>query len=273
MHIISLLTPISISNSSKMRIGPHKDGGYVVYKPSLFNIDVLFNYGVGWDIAFEEDFHFLTQKKVFMYDPTMFENGLIDKQHCILLFKSFQWKRLYHYIMHMRKWGKKINDLKSINIFFNDEGIARVAQRKYNTLKNHFKQNNITNETILLKIDIEGNEYDILNTDDFYDCLTHVDQILIEFHDLKNKLREVELIIHSLKESFEIIHAHGCNFAEWFTIYRDDGDIKFPDVVEFTLVRKDSILADDIIDTKIDYPIDKLDYPCNPFREEYRLDF
>ena len=59
MENLKFLQPLSVKN--KMRIGPKCDGGYVVYIPSLYNVDVLLTYGVGWDINFEVDFYNLTK--------------------------------------------------------------------------------------------------------------------------------------------------------------------------------------------------------------------
>lgn len=88
MLTLDFLLPVSLSN--KMRLGPNEDGGYVVYKPSLYKIDLLLTYGVGWDIDFEIDFYNLTGKKILMYDPTLFGDKGIDRAYCAKLVKKWR---------------------------------------------------------------------------------------------------------------------------------------------------------------------------------------
>ena len=54
-------------------------------------------------------------------------------------------------------------------------------------------------------------------------------------------------------------------------LYKDFvDDIHFPDVVEITFVKKESILSKDIINGKIDYPCPDLDFPNAPFRPDFK---
>src|SRR4051812_35311257 len=53
------------------RVGNNHDGGYIIHFPSLNKIDALVNYGVGYNVAFETEFHKLTGKPVYAFDPTM----------------------------------------------------------------------------------------------------------------------------------------------------------------------------------------------------------
>ena len=262
------LIPLPVAN--KIRLGPKGDGGYVVYLPSLYNIDVLMTYGVGWDINFEEDFFNLTNKKVFMYDPTMFGDSYINKVYCKRLLKKLQFQKLHTYIKFSYSWKKHIEYLRKNDVVFYNEGIAGKKSGKYDTFQNHLIKNNITIEKVLLKMDIEENEYSILNETDFYKHLNNVDQIIIEFHNLKNKLRELKIIVFRLKELYEIVHIHGNNHSDPFTLYKDyDNDICFPDVVELTFVKKESILSKDILSEQPDYPCQDLDYPNTPFRPDF----
>lgn len=273
MNDLIFLRPIAISN--KIRIGPNSDGGYVLYKPSLDNIDVLFNYGVGWDSSFEEDFSFLTKKRVHMFDPTMVNDNdfYIDYSYCMQLLKSGRLSRLFRYLRFVMMWTKKIANWHEREIYFHNEGIANRKTKRYDTFCNHIKQLNSSMEHILLKIDIEENEYGILIEDEFYAHLDLVDQIIIEFHNLKNRMKEFRGIINKLKDQYEIIHIHGNNYAGTFTLYREYSDICFPDVVEMTFVKRSSILSQDIFKDTVSYPVEGLDYPNNLSKEDYKLRF
>jgi mannosyltransferase OCH1-like enzyme len=249
---IKFLSPTNLAN--KIRLGSQHDGGYIVYQPALFEADVLITYGVGWDMDFEVNFHDLTGKKVLMYDPTMFDGNLEKSDRYI-------------------DWKQKLKELRKDNIIFIDEGISAVRKPKYNTFENHLKDNHIVNEKILLKIDIEGDEYDIFSDADFYHHLQNVNQIIVEFHDLNNKLNVLKNIIDRLKNDFEIIHIHGNNNGKIFILSGVNSDIYFPDVVEITLVRRKDICEKDILKTSISYPVVGLDYPNNPAYKDYPLRF
>jgi len=173
----NFLQPINISG--KIRIGNRHDGGYIVYQPALYETDVLITYGVGWDVAFEVNFHELTGKKVWMYDPTMFDVNVTKSDR---------------YIDRINQWKQKLNYLQEQDIIFRDEGISTIQKPKYNTFENHLKENKITNEKILFKMDIEGDEYSILEDSCFYENLQSVNQMIIEFHDLKNNLRRLKYL-------------------------------------------------------------------------------
>ncbi|MCL2650902.1 MAG: hypothetical protein FWD60_07760 [Candidatus Azobacteroides sp.] len=265
---IDFFTPLSVTN--KMRLGPKGDGGYIVYRPSLFNCDILMTYGVGWDVNFEVDFYNLTNKKIFMYDPTMFGDKYIDRLYSKRLIKILKFQKLYEYLRFSYNWGKYFKYLQQHDVIFYNEGLANKKSGKYDTFQNHLIKNNITTEKILLKMDIEENEYSILSESDIYIQFNNVDQIIIEFHNLKNRLRELKTIISQLKEMYEIVHIHGNNNSDLFTLYKDHGnDISFPDVVEVTLVKKESILSKDVLYEKIDYPCKNLDYPNTPCRPDF----
>jgi hypothetical protein len=76
MDKLNFLRPVTLKR--KKRLGPRRDGGYIVYEPLLRETDALVTYGVGWNIGFEEDFNKLTGKEVRMFDPTMFGQYLLD---------------------------------------------------------------------------------------------------------------------------------------------------------------------------------------------------
>ena len=265
---LDFLVPLPLAE--KIRLGPKRDGGYVVYRPSLLKTDILMTYGVGWDFDFEVDFHNLTDKKVYMYDPTMFGDGYFNKVLIKSLFKRLKFKKLYAYLKYSYRWKRKIEYLRDHNVIFFSEGIALEKEGKYDTFVNHLIKNNITTETLLLKMDIEENEYAIFNDPAIFDHLYNVDQIVIEFHNLKNRLREFKKIVLRLKESYEIVHIHANNNSALFTLYNDNGnDMRFPDIVEVTFVKKESIMPDDILSEKITYPCPDLDYPNIPSRPDY----
>lgn len=269
MENLNFLYPLSLRN--KIRLGPSCDGGYVVYKPSLDNVDILFTYGVGWDIEFETAFYNLTNKRIVMYDPTMFEDGYYNKGYCLNLLKRFHFVRLIKYFLFISSWIDSFKYLEKHNILFFNEGLScDSGRKKYNTFKYHMESLGILQERILLKIDIEENEYPLFVGESFYASLKNVDQIIIEFHNVKKRLRQLKQIIQKLQVEYSIVHIHGNNCAESFILYRESGeDLVFPDVIEVTLVRKSCIFPEDICSDIFDYPIPGMDFPNNPYRPDF----
>jgi hypothetical protein len=230
---------------------------------------MLISYGVGWDIRFEEDYYNLTNNKIHMFDPTMFDGGFINWPCCKRLLYRFRIKQLYDYMLFSYGWKKRLEYLQKHDIWFHSEGIAAETKAGYDSFTGYLRKLNIVTERILLKIDIEGDEYAVMKDSDFYKSLHNAEQLIIEFHDLKNKLKLLKFIIQKLKERFELVHIHGNNCGGSFTLYRKTGDIVFPDVIVMTLVRRESILKEDILDGEMDYPRCGLDYPNDPLNPDF----
>lgn len=261
-----------------MRIGNIHDGGYIVYGPLLNKTDILLTYGVGWDAGFEEHFHRLTGKGALLFDPTMFRGlFLIDFQHLVKLALRFELRMMLSYISKIVVWWIKRKSFRSKGLHFILEGIAAKKKPHFDTLANHIKRYNLEDKNILLKIDIEGDEYAVLKNDLIFSTLKNISQIIIEWHDLKTRFRELRNILSQLKNEFEIVHVHGNNCGSTFKLYDfcndTANDILLPDVLEMTLVKRKSISPDDLIDTHIKYPVDKLDYPNDRYYPDYPLNF
>jgi Methyltransferase FkbM domain len=113
---------------------------------------------------------------------------------------------------------------------------------------NHIKQNGHTNETnMVLKMDIEGNEFEtLINCDE--SLFSHFNQIGIEIHDVLNSHVEPYYVINAqnphlrwlnkinlfdrLNKHYKLVHIHGNNCS----MVKRDG---MADVLELTYVRKD----------------------------------
>jgi len=91
-------------------------------------------------------------------------------------------------------------------------GIARETQdgRRFDTLANQFARNGDASTPIVMKIDVEGAEWDafLLAPDR---TLSQIDQLDVEFHDVDDpKYLET---IRRLKQFFHIAHVHYNNFS------------------------------------------------------------
>ena len=244
------------------RIGNDHDGGYIIHFPSLDKVDALANYGVGYNIAFEIAFHKLTGKPVYAFDPTMkklkyFVAGIKRKEY-IATFKQ---------VIKLMLWMAKEGSLKKKGICFIEEGLATKNSSDFKTLDYHLSRYNLRDKRILLKIDIEGAEYDVMNEDSFYEGIDNVVQLIVEFHYLKDRINELSNIIKRLERTHSLVHIHGNNYGETF-IYNGK---HVPEVIEVVLLHN-SFMPQKVL-TNTSYPIEGLDRPCNWRKRDIPLDF
>ena len=64
----------------------------------------------------------------------------------------------------------------------------------------------------MLKVDIEGDEYDILS--DIKNMSNNIEGLIIEFHNINNKLKKKKIIDFIKNIPLKIIHIHANNYAE-----------------------------------------------------------
>jgi hypothetical protein len=230
--MIHLFKPYSINNK-KVRLGPKEDGGYVVSSICLESSTALFTYGVGHDIRFEEDYRNIYDKEVYLYDHTV---G-----------KETGWDL-----------GKKLN-------FFN-EGLG--FEENCGDFINHYDKLNIQKD-VLLKIDIEGAEYNYFEKLDINKLSQITTGILLELHWLTDSgyQKRAENILRNLYQYFTLTHIHG---NAWGTTW-DYQDYKVPETFELSLVNNRYIINKEF-DTQ-NYPIEGLDISNRPDYPDLDLAF
>lgn len=244
------------------RIGNKGDGGYVIHYPSLKDVEIVVNYGVGYNVAFEKTFHRLTNAEIYAFDPTMKKPAYFLQK-----IKEGRYSETIKQVVKLMIWLSKESSLKKYKIHFIEEGLAAEDSRYYKTLNYHFKKYNLINRKTILKIDIEGGEFDILTKSNFYDSLNNVIQLIFEFHYLKENFEKVAWIIEALKPTHSLIHIHGNNNGGTFSFEGKD----IPEVMEVTFLHNSYLPTRAL--SKLNYPDDGLDYPCNPHRNDIPLNF
>lgn len=267
------LKPVPVSN--KCRIGRDRDGGYVLYQPALDQCDFLIGYGIGWDISFETDLlnHYRINGRIF--DHTMLpQKGLFDKNIIQKNLRNGRIGKTLLYCKTMRKWKRKLNRLQKKGIAFVNEGVAAQKEFLCDTLENHLRAAGYNGNNALLKMDIEGNEYALFKNESFLNQLVHFNQVCMEVHDVKNKLVELKDFIAAITPAFTLIHIHGNNYGEQFTLYKENrAALQFPDILELSFTRTALIRPEDRLPHEINYPQPELDKPCDSAQPDYRLEF
>ena len=258
---LDFLRPYRVT--TKIRAGKLRDGGYVIEESSLKDIEVIYSYGVGWDISFEKALLKKINKMYRIFDPTtdvstFAKHGYIKDKGYYYLFKYFVATSLWKpYVYLHRTLGYKIK--------FYSEGLGTHKEGKYDSFPNHLKRFGDENKKIFLKIDIDGGEYEIFKDANFIASLKNVVQLAIEFHNVKERLSELENIITTLNKKFDLIHIHGNN---WGGAFEYNGK-QVPNVLELTFITN-TFLTKKEFDTA-DYPVAGLDFANNPTLPEISL--
>lgn len=231
-NIKKLLTPYGCSNLK--RYGANYDGGYVLLSNLLEASSSVYSYGVGDNIALISfDQHMTTlNKSVYMYDASIDGSWIIAS------------------LMRFKK-----ENVDSNNIY------------KHIVENNHQDDHNM-----VLKMDIEGAEYDtLLNCNEI--IFKHFNQIAIEVHDVlmfsdckpynETKHKQISLF-NRLNQYYYLVHIHGNNNC----LKMING---IADTLELLYIRKDKIENPEISKNKC--PVYGLDFPNNPQREDINMNW
>jgi len=177
---LSLLTPFDI-DIAKRRIGPMTDGGYV-FADRFSGSQAVLSYGIGTEYRFDVEMA-RAGHKVYMFDHTI--DG-IDATH-----PNLQWLR---------------------------EGVSgnRMPDDNMYTIADHLARCDIKGDRLILKMDVEGAEYEALGmiSDE---VLGRFEQIALEVHGLAHMgdpgfQQNFVRMAGNLNRQFTLFHVHGNNF-------------------------------------------------------------
>ena len=228
-----------------IRLGRNCDGGYIIDKRVIKKTSAVITCGLEAEWSFEKEFQKYNRDcKIIAFDHTVDKkfwiNRFLKDLISLLLLRKIrlnQFRELFKYFEYLNFFaGKNKHYLKKI-----------VLKKKRNN------QTTITEaigneKNIVLKIDIEGDEYKILN--EIIVNLKKINLLVIEFHDLKNNLKKVKDFIK--KSKLKNIHINANNYS---MVYKNG----LPQVIEMTMInpKKFKIRNNK---TKKNYPIKGLDF-------------
>lgn len=243
--MISNLLKVYTSPLPKTRYGCNQDGGYVGVKTPT---DILLSGGIGADISFELDFVKANDVNAVCVD-SLFGNGdFADMEH-------FTNKNQF-------KNDPSISKLQFINKL-----VGKKENDEFTNYSNFLKEFN----NIALKLDIEGAEFDYINSLSNKQ-LNKINQIFLEVHWL-DKLNDLSFF-EKLNQNHILIHAHGNNCGLKIT-ERDKffscSGVLIPKVLELTYLHK-KFFGDKITLNKEAFPT-SLDFPNQPLLDEISLNY
>ncbi len=233
-------------NKNIIRLGNDYDGGYLVDKESVLETEILISIGISYDWTFEKDFFKLNNCKISSYDGTVGKNffyakiknrmkNILNKKSGAYLIKTIWWiilpfrffiffnnfrlvNRKKHFEMFVYENNKKLD----IDYFVHKNGYSPKFVRFYEIIEKI-----PSDKKIFLKIDIEGDEYSLLDSLTRYQ--NRFTSLVIEFHNLdKNNYQILEEFIQ--KFNLTLSHTH-INIAGGFN------DYGMPKVIELTFVK------------------------------------
>jgi len=237
INLAKLLTPSPFPLALLERVGNESDGGYVIFNKIDKKTQVI-SLGVGHDISFEKDMENRVLGTQF-FDHTVFDLPI---------------------------------DIK--NSQFNGLKISELNEK--NSVSLNALLSKMDSEYLILKIDIEGQEWDsFLPTSE--EQLLKCTQIVGEFHNLhrisdKAFYEKINMCLRKILKSHVLINSHANNWGGYIIVH----GVPLPDVLELTFLRKD--LYDDVdIETTNSFAAYastlQLNKPNNPNRPEIKLSF
>ena len=189
-----------------VRVGTHLTDGSYVMVDSFKKTRIAYSFGINNDVSWDND---MVNKgfEVYMYDHTINE--------------------IPYYLdgFHFFKEGISGNN---------------KPEEHLNTLETYIKRNGHTTKTnMVLKMDVEGAEWDFLETVPVK-ILKQFDQIVLEFHNLVRACSDEEkerriAALHKLNATHQLVHLHGNNTGYVLQFL----GATFPDVIEVTYVNRE----------------------------------
>lgn len=187
-------------------------GGFYV-NPSLLNSkSIVYSFGIGKDISFDKRIINKHKCQVFGFDPTPKSINFIKNIQPNPLFHFHEFglstnNKIEKFFLPVNKRG--VSGSMVINKTVNQEDFCEVEMKSLDEIAKSLGHTHID----VLKMDIEGSEYDVLESLVYMDI--SIKQLLIEFHDrLFEGEKKSKKIVEILKQKgFEIFGA-SLNYEE-----------------------------------------------------------
>jgi hypothetical protein len=258
-----------VKNNRLIRLGRKMDGGYIVDSKIVDNCEILITFGLGdssqipgqW--SFELDF--IKRNKnisIFVYDYTV----------SIWPYLKKIWKYFRRYLtfraslddvkIRLRNYKEYRDFLNLDNVKFYQEKITYPMKAKIDTDINKVLSRIKKNSDVILKCDIEGNEYLVI--DQILEHSNRIQMLIFEFHWIDKNESAFTDSIKKLQKKYEIIHIHANNHYQTLK----NG---LPIILEITLLNKK--FSSNKCEYVNNFPIKNLDFPNNPFLEDIEFSF
>ena len=228
LDLLKLIRPWTMRNNQKIRVGNAYDGGYVL-PAAILQCDAVVSIGVGHDVSF--DFALAERgAQILQYDHTVLGPPV---QHANFRFKKLGWGRC----------------TEGLFIGFDDI---------------HAEMKSLGAKHPMLKFDIEGAEYDVLDATQA-DHLADYEIIACEVHDFDRLgdpkfFAQVLAAFEKLNLQHVPIHLHANNYQSFVLV---EG-VPIPKVLEIAFLRRDLDSFPSLSSDPIPGPLDRPNHPGLP---------
>ena len=179
-EILAELQPVALTNCTLKRFGSANDGGYLMCENLIEPLDAAYSYGVGTNADWECDV-----------------------------------SRRYHVPAHQYDCFDPARPTCNGGTFvFHDECVGdRTGSRDgrfFDTLENQIRKNGDAGRHVIIKMDIEGAEWDaLLATSD--ELLASIPQLTMEMHGYDDP--KILQVLRKLKRNFYLVNLHFNNWS------------------------------------------------------------
>lgn len=188
------------------RVGCKNDGGYVVNKEILLKSKNLLTFGLSDEFSFKQHYsNLFPSNNILVYDHTVnksfWAKSIIHWTfHFIRNFSNF--RRIFRFFDYYLFFKKRRNN------HFKSKIVSKSIKNKdFTSIKEIIDRNKLRPNETILKIDIDMDEYRILEDILEFDFFS----IIIEFTHTDLHMDKIIDFIDRLKD-YKIIHIHGNNF-------------------------------------------------------------
>ena len=261
-----------------------KDGGYLISKRQIGITKVLIGLGVNYDWTFEEEFKKSNPAiDIYCYDFSVGKfqyfknfvlsvfNSLSPNTYANIAHKKMEASVIVQPFIDVKTYFEfiKFFDPKKNNFFF-QKGISDYSSNKFITIDEMIKNirnfDDLGDDSVFLKMDIEGSEYDIL--EDVIKYSSKINGLVIEFHNSKQLWTELNFLMDELKQYYEIIHVHGNNCCGYIP------NTQIPNLIEISLIKRHLLNNSELNSANnYSYPLDNLDKANFPNKPDLKLSF
>ena len=193
--------------------GNGKCGGFYVCPISLNENSIVYSFGIGEDISFDKTMIAKHKCKLFAFDPTPKSIDWIKKQDLPSNFYFYEYgvgTKTESTDFYLPIDANHVSGSATIQSNISMAKSIKVEMKSFSDIVKELKHNHID----VLKMDIEGSEYAIL--EDIIKSDVVIDQILVEFHDrfFKDGIEKSKKIVSTLRKNGYEIFAQSYDLDE-----------------------------------------------------------
>jgi hypothetical protein len=276
-YSLSAWRPVSLDDL--VRVGRRQDGGYVISRRCIAATQTIIGLGISDDWSFEEMFSQMQPAAAIVavdgsVSPQTLRSRSVDSASRALVTAAAL--RFRSAAFHLREAARCSERSRAMAEFFN------APRRSYHEkfLADTDEGSLITWQTLcatepliasrgsaphlFVKMDIEAAEYRVLA--DVARDASRISGMAIEFHDCDLHWERLCESMRLMQSDFVVAHIHGNNYSR---LIRESST---PRAIEVTFVNR-HLLTEAPQPSTASYPLDGLDWPCDPSKPDYVIRF